>query len=57
MISALVWKTYGISLLFIKGIGYKNGLPWKLPNEYKYFMNMITKEKNTALIMGLFFNN
>ncbi|EDV28973.1 uncharacterized protein TRIADDRAFT_52382 [Trichoplax adhaerens] len=31
-----------------RGIGYKNDLPWKLRNEYKYFARLTTSTKDSA---------
>ncbi len=41
-----------------KGIGFKSHLPWSLPQEFKYYMNAVTRVKNAnkcnALIFGRF---
>jgi len=35
-----------------RGIGYKNQLPWHIPNELKYFKRKTTHGKKNAIIMG-----
>jgi dihydrofolate reductase len=35
-----------------RGIGYKNKLPWNLPNELKYFKKKTSKGDNNVVIMG-----
>ena len=35
-----------------RGIGYDNGLPWKLRNDMKYFKRMTIGDGNNCVIMG-----
>lgn len=34
------------------GIGNNNSLPWKLPQDLKYFQTLTTGQGNNAIIMG-----
>lgn len=35
-----------------RGIGYKNRLPWNIPNEIKYFKKKTSNGDNNVVVMG-----
>lgn len=35
-----------------RGIGISNTLPWKIPNELKYFKKVTTSKENDCVVMG-----
>ena len=35
-----------------RGIGYKNKIPWNVPEDYQFFKKVTTNEKNSRIVMG-----
>ena len=35
-----------------RGIGFKNKIPWHVPEDYKFFKKVTTNEPNSRIVMG-----
>lgn len=35
-----------------RGIGFKNKIPWHIPEDYKFFKKVTTNEPNSRIVMG-----
>lgn len=41
-----------VAMCETRGIGYKNNLPWKIPEDLKYFSKLTKGNGNNAIVMG-----
>ena len=41
-----------VAMCLNRGIGYKNSIPWYIPEDFKYFKNNTTQINNSGIVMG-----
>jgi len=41
-----------VAMCETRGIGYKNNLPWNIPEDLKYFSKLTRGNNNNAVVMG-----
>ena len=41
-----------VAMCLNRGIGYKNSIPWYIPEDFKFFKNNTTQINNSGIVMG-----